>query len=222
MDFIIVIAIIAIPIIAQSFISFNYNKFKQIINKKELSGCEIARQILDENGLDKVHVVEVKGIMSDHYDPNRKVVRLSTEVFHGTTIASSAIAAHECGHAIQDKEGYSFMRFRSMIYPVVRISNYFSYIIIVIGLIMEAVNLFLLGIALVSLGLLFQLVTLPVEFNASARAKKELEKLKLVNKSEYEGVSKMLNSAAMTYVAGVISNILDLIRLLVIANDKRD
>lgn len=221
MNLLIIIAIIAIPLIAQLFISANYNKYKNIENEQKLSGFEVARKILDKNDLQNIHIVEVRGNLTDHYDPSRKVVRLSTEVFHGTSIASASIAAHECGHAIQDKEGYAYMRFRSLIFPVVKITSYFSYIVLFIGLLSEAMNLFLLGIALVSIGLLFQLITLPVEFNASSRAKMQLHNLKLVNNQEENGVSNMLNSAAMTYVAGVLSNILDLLRLILIFNNNR-
>ena len=222
MDLLIILGIIAIPLIAQMYIMFNYNKYQKIENEKQISGFEVARKILDENGLDKVHVVEVRGNLTDHYDPSRKVVRLSTEVFHGTSISSSSIAAHECGHAIQDKEGYAFMRFRSAIFPVVRFTSYFAYIVVFIGILAEATNLFALGIALVSLGLLFQIITLPVEFNASSRAKKELNKLKLVNNSEANGVSTVLTSAALTYVAGVLSSLLELLRLVLIFTNRRD
>lgn len=222
MDLLIILGIIIIPVIAQIYISTNYSKYKTLENSKNISGFEVARKILDKNNLEDIHIVEVRGSLSDHYDPNRKVVRLSKEVFHGTSIAAASIAAHECGHAIQDKEGYSFMKFRSLIFPLVRISNYFSYIVLLIGLLTEAMNLFLLGIALVSIGLLFQLITLPVEFNASSHAKEELKKLKLVTEEESLGVASMLNSAAMTYVAGVIANALDLLRLILIFSNRRD
>lgn len=222
MDLLIILGIILIPIIAQIYISSNYANYSKIENKKNITGFEVARKILDKNGLDKIHIVEVKGNLTDHYDPTYKVVRLSTSIFHGSSIAALSVAAHECGHAIQDKENYSFLRFRSLIFPVVHFTSYFAYIILFIGLLSEAFNLFALGIALVSIGLLFQIVTLPVEFNASSRAKKELEKLKLVTKTEAQGVEKMLNSAAFTYVAGVLSSILELLRLILIFTNRRD
>ena len=175
MDLLIILGIIAIPAIAQIGISVNYSKYKNIENSKKLSGFDVARKILDKNGLQNVHVVEVRGNLTDHYDPSRKVVRLSSDIFHGESVAAIAVAAHECGHAIQDKENYSFLRFRSMLFPIVRISNYFSYIVLLLGFLFEAVNLFSVGIALVTLGLVFQIITLPVEYNASSRAKKELE-----------------------------------------------
>lgn len=222
MDLLIILAIIAIPAIAQVFITKNYNQYKQVNSSSNLSGCEVARKILDANGLQDVHVVEVRGYLSDHYDPSRKVVRLSKEVFHGMSVAATSIAAHECGHAIQDQKGYFYMRFRSMIFPIVKFSSYFAYIVLFIGLLAEATNLFAIGIALVSLGLLFQLVTLPVEFNASSRAKEQLKDLKLVNNQEARGVENMLTSAAMTYVAGVLSSALDLLRLILIFTSNRD
>ena len=166
MDLLIILGIILIPVVAQIYISSNYANYSKIENKKNITGFEVARKILDKNGLDKIHIVEVKGNLTDHYDPTYKVVRLSSAIFHGSSIAALSVAAHECGHAIQDKENYLFLRFRSLIFPVVHFTSYFAYIILFIGLLSEALNLFVLGIALVSIGLLFQIVTLPVEFNA--------------------------------------------------------
>lgn len=222
MDLLIILGIIAIPAIAQIGISVNYNKYKNIENSKKLSGFEVARKILDKNGLQNVHVVEVRGNLTDHYDPSRKVVRLSSDIFHGESVAAVAVAAHECGHAIQDKENYSFLRFRSMLFSIVRISNYFSYIVLLLGFLFEAVNLFSVGIALVTLGLVFQIITLPVEYNASSRAKKELESINIISPDEMVGVTKVLSSAAMTYVAGVLSNALDLLRLILLFSRRND
>ena len=222
MDLLIILGIFLIPTIAQIYISSSYSNYRSMENAKKLSGFEVARKILDKHDLKDVHIVEVRGNLTDHYDPSRKVVRLSTDIFHGTSIAAIAVAAHEVGHAIQDKENYSFLRFRSLIYPLVHFTSYFAYIVLIIGLLTEALNLFGLGIALVSLGLLFQLITLPVEFNASNRAKEELDKLKLVSKNDAIGVDKMLKAAAYTYVAGVISSVLELLRLILIFANRRD
>lgn len=222
MDFIILLLILIIPAIAQMSVSSNYSKYKEEENKKGISGFEVARKILDKNGLSDIHIVEVPGNLSDHYDPSRKVVRLSKEIFHGTSIASTAIAAHECGHAIQDKEGYLYMKIRSFIFPIVRIATQVSYVIIFIGLLLQVLDLIYIGIAFVALGLIFQLVTLPVEINASKRAKEEINKLSLANKKEEEGVSKMLNAAAMTYVAGVLASALQLLRLVLAFGNRRD
>ena len=210
-----------IPLIAQILVSSRYKKYSNVLNDKKISGFEVARRILDKNGLNNLYIVETRGTMSDHYDPKRKTVRLSSEVFHGTTIAAMAIAAHECGHAIQDKEGYFFMKFRSFIFPIVSLGTKFAYVVLMIGLFANVFNLIWLGILLVGLGLLFQLVTLPVEFNASNRALRELE-ADLVNKSDLNGVKSMLTAAALTYVAGVLSSALEILRLILIVNNRRD
>lgn len=222
MDLIICLLIVIIPALAQLFISINYSKYKRIFNESKITGQEVARKILDSNNLEKIYVVATGGNLTDHYDSSRKVIRLSKDIYDNESIASLAVAAHECGHAIQDKDGYFFMRFRSFIYPIVRIGTMFSYLVIFIGAIAEAMNIIYLGIALVALGLIFQLVTLPVEFDASKRALIELRNLGLVTDDELDGAKKMLISAALTYVAGVLSSALELLRLILIFTDKKD
>ena len=209
-----------IPLIAQIYVSSRYKKYSNIENIKKLSGFEVARKILDKNGLNSLYIVETKGTMTDHYDPKRKTVRLSSEVYYGTSIASVAIAAHECGHAIQDKEGYFFMKVRSFIFPIVSLGTRFAYIVLIIGALANIMNLIWAGILLVGLGLLFQLVTLPVEFDASRKALKELEND--IEKYDYNGTKNMLNAAAMTYVAGVLSSALEILRLILIFTNRRD
>ena len=223
MDLLLLILILAIPAIAQAKVSITYSRFKKVSNDKNLTGQEVARKILDKNGLEDVYIVEVSGNLTDHYDPSRKVVRLSSDVYHNASVSSVAIAAHECGHAIQDKEGYFYMRLRTLIYPVVRIGTSLSYFVIMIGLIAQALNLIYIGIALVGLGLVFQLVTLPVEFNASKRAMKQLEQLKLISDLEGYDVKSVLSAAAMTYVAGVLSSALEIVRLVLAfgGNDRK-
>lgn len=221
MDLVLYLLILIIPIIAQIRINISYGKYKKVENNKGITGFEVARKILDSNGLEDIYVVETSGNLTDHYDPNRKVIKLSKNIFHGSSIASLSVAAHECGHAIQDKENYIFMRIRGFLVPVVNLVSSLSWIVIFIGLIAEAFNIFIFGIGLISISLLFQLVTLPVEFDASKRANKELIKLKLVNKEESNGVKKMLGSAAMTYVASVLTSILEIIRLILIFSDDR-
>ena len=221
LNIILYILIIAIPIIAQIKISLSYSKYKKVDNKKGMSGFEVARKILDANGLEDIYVVETPGNLTDHYDPTRKVLKLSKDIFNGETVAAAAVAAHECGHAIQDKEKYSFMRIRSFIAPFVGLVSKFSWIVIFIGLLTEYFRVFAFGIGLICIGLIFQLITLPVEFNASKRAKVELEKLKLVDTEEIVVVTKMLSSAAMTYVASVLTSILEIIRLIAIFNNDR-
>ena len=178
--------------------------------------------IIYANGLENVYVVETKGYLTDHYDPRAKVVRLSTDIYHGDSIASVSVAAHECGHAVQDKEGYFFLRFRSFLVPIVNFSSKFGYLAVLIGLIFGAMNLAWVGIFLLVAILLFQLITLPVEFNASKRGKIFLSKLKVVDQSERSMASSMLMAAAMTYVASLISTLLELLRLvlIVMGNDR--
>ena len=221
-DLFLILIGLAITVIAQIYVSITFAKYKKIQNSKGISGFEVAKAILDNNGLSNIYVTETKGMLADHYDASRKVVRLSTEIFHGTTIAASSVAAHEVGHAIQDKEGYSFMRIRSAIFPLVNISSYIGYIAIMIGLVFGPSDLILVGIVLEMVILLFQIITLPVEFNASKRAKEELQKYKLVNTKELQGSAKMLNAAALTYVAAVLTTLLQVVRLILIYGNRRD
>ncbi|MCI8394228.1 MAG: zinc metallopeptidase [Bacilli bacterium] len=222
MDLLLLLGMLLLPALAQMWISTSYSKYKQIKNQQQCSGYEVARKILDENGLKDMYIVETNGMLSDHYDPNKKVVRLSKEIYHGETIAAMAVAAHECGHALQDKDGYLYMRFRSFIFPMVNAATSLSYFIIAMGLLFQSFNLIWLGIACVGTGLLFQIVTLPVELNASERAKKEIQKLNLAMEKEEQGVAHMLIAAASTYVAGVLSSALELIRFITILGNREE
>ena len=220
--YILVIIGFLITLIAQIFVNSSYKKYKKVNVKSGLKGFEVARKMLDNNGLTNVKIEEVKGELTDHYDPSSKVVRLSTDIYHGSTIASSSVAAHECGHAIQDKEGYFFLRLRANLVPLVNISSKLGYFAILIGLIFGFLNLAWIGIFLELAILLFQLITLPVEFNASKRANEFLNKEALIEKNEQEGSKSMLNAAAMTYVASVISTILEIFRLILIVASRDD
>ena len=183
---------------------------------KGMTGQEVARRILDYNGLSSVPVMPVSGNLTDHYDPRGKTVSLSEEVFYGTSITSISVAAHECGHAIQDKESYVPMMFRSAIVPVVNFASSASWIIILMGFFVNRQFLWM-GIVLFSATVLFQLVTLPVEFNASSRALKQLESLGIVGLDEKKESRKVLHAAALTYVAAAMASILQLVRLILIA-----
>ena len=222
MELILFILIIILPLIADIFVKINYSINLKKENSKGISGAEVARKILDKNGLSNIYVVATNGYLTDHYDPKRKVIRLSKDVYEGSSVSSMAIAAHECGHAIQDKEEYLFLRFRSLIFPVVNVATSISYYIILIGFIFEMLDLVYIGIGLTSLGLLFQIITLPVEFNASKRAEKEIDTMHLADSEEKSGVKKVLVSAALTYVAGVLTSALQILRLLLIASSDRD
>lgn len=205
---------------AQANVTGNYKKYLKYKVKSNLSGQEVARKILDANGLNYVHIVETKGELTDHYDPTRKVIRLSSNIFHQSTISSVGVAAHEVGHAIQDKEGYSFMRLRSALVPFVNFVSYLGYFGLIISIFAGLTGYLKISILILCVTILFQLVTLPVEFDASKRAKEQLISLGLIDDSEYEQVSRVLFAAAMTYVAGLISNLLQLLRLVLILNDR--
>lgn len=211
-----------VVLFAQVNINKNYKKYKSISLNKNISGQEAARMILDANGLQDIYVVSTSGELTDHYDPSRKVIKLSNDIFNGETIAAVSVAAHECGHAIQDKDGYLFMKIRSFLVPIVNIISYLGYFGLVVSIFAGITGYIKLSILVLLATILFQLVTLPVEFDASKRAKEQLEKLGIVNSEELEGSNKMLFSAALTYVAGLLSNLLQLLRLVLILGSRRD
>lgn len=217
---IIFLLMLIIPIYASIKVNLSYKKYTKVNNEKNLTGFDVARRILDENNLGDIYVVETKGTMSDHYDPRRKTVRLSTDVYHGTSISSLAIAAHECGHAIQDKEGYTWFKIRSMIFPIINIGQKIAYVVMIIGLFLSYMDYVYAAIGFTFLGLLFELVTLPVEFDASKRAKKIVLSDGMIDEREKAGVDAVLNSAAFTYVAAVISSMLEILYLLIQLNDR--
>lgn len=211
---------IIIVIYAQSKINNSYRKSSKIKIKSGLSGVEVARKILDSNNLSNIHVVSVGGTLTDHYDPSRKVVRLSNDVFNNDSIAAISVAAHECGHAIQDKVGYTFMKIRAALVPIVNFVTYIGYIVSIISLFAGITGYLKVGIMLIIVSLIFQLVTLPVEFDASKRAIEELNKLGLIEKEENQNVKEMLSAAAFTYVASFISSILNLLRLVIMLGNR--
>ena len=211
-----------ISLVVQGFVTSSYKKYSKVRNEKGISGEKAARTILDKNGLNDVKVEKTVGMLSDHYDPRSKTIRLSDKVFVDTTIASVAVAVHECGHAIQHKEGYSFMKFRTALFPLVNFSTYAGYIAILIGAIFSLIELIWVGIALEFVILFFQLVTLPVELNASKRALKEIEDEKLLMPNELKGGKKMLKAAASTYIASIAVVILEIVRLIFMYGNRRD
>ena len=213
-----------ITIVAEFFVNSRYASYRKVKSKKGLTGQEVARILLDKHGLTDIYVTEVKGNLTDHYDPNRRVVRLSAEVFHGDSIASISVAAHECGHAIQHHEGYTMIKMRGAIFPFVSFASKFGYLAIILGFVFSFLELAWAGVGLLLIILLFQLITLPVEFDASKRAVIELEKENILEKGEIEGSKEMLKAAAYTYVAGVAATILEIIRfiLLIIGRNDRD
>lgn len=219
MNIILILLIIGLPLLAQIFIKISYENNSRIKNSKELTGYDVARKILDKNGLNDLLIVETNGYLTDHYDPNRKVIKLARNIYGNDTISSMAVAAHEVGHAIQDKEGYFFLRLRTFIFPIVSFISRMSWLVILIGFFFEIVNAIYLGIIIVSASVIFELVTLPVEINASKRAIKELNSLNLIT-GEEDKVKNVLTAAALTYVAGTLAEILQLIRLIGILKDN--
>ncbi len=209
---------------AQALVKGNYSKYKKISNSTKTKGCDVARKVLDANGLKAIKIEQVSGELTDHYDPSAKVVRLSTDIYSGTSVAAMAVAAHECGHAIQDKVGYKAMRIRSSIVPVVNLCDKIGYLVITIGLLAGLFNVAIFGLILLGAVLLFQLITLPVEFNASSRAKKQIDELNLGDSETATGIKKMLFAAALTYVASVVNTLFQLLRLflMILGNRRRN
>lgn len=207
--------------LAQMKVSSAYNKYSRIENSRHLTGRDVAYEILNQHGLSDVQIYEVKGHLSDHYNPSNLTLNLSSEIYHGTSIASLAVAAHECGHALQHQEGYKPLTFRNMIVPVCNISQTIGWVAILLGLFIGKSSIAWLGVLLMSLMLLFQIVTLPVEFDASSRALSILND-RYLTEDEYPGAKKMLTAAALTYVAAMLSTLLSLLRivLMVMSRDR--
>ena len=185
-----------------------------------MTGAQVARRILDANGLNEVPVEETPGSLSDHYDPRGKSVHLSPEVFRGVSIASTSVGAHEVGHAIQHANSYAFFKFRSAMFPAVSFASRIWMLFLFGGLILGTLGLVYVGIALYAVAVLFQLVTLPVEFDASNRAKRQLTDLGLVVQNEAAGVKSTLTAAAWTYVAGALASIAMLLYYLSLLQNR--
>lgn len=209
-----------ITFISQIIIKITYSKYQKQENTKRLTGFDVARQILDRNNLQDILILETSGYLSDHYDPTKKVIKLSTDIYNGNTISSVAVAAHECGHAIQDKDNYKPMRIRSKIVPTVNLLTKLGYLSIVIGAIFDY-RLMEIGVILLLSILLFQIITLPVEFNASHRALKQIDNLNLLSSNEQKGAKKVLIAAAFTYVAAVLTTLMQILRYALITNSRR-
>ena len=210
--------------LAQIILRITYARYKRKQTETELTGKEVAEAILKANEIEGIKIMEVSGSLTDYYDDRNKTIALSKDIYEGRSIASAAVAAHECGHAIQYKTGYKPIAFRNKMVPIVNLSNSIGYSIMIVGFAANTLGLFYLGIILFSSALIFQLITLPCEFDASKRANKELLRLKLINEHEHRGTKTMLKAAAFTYVAGLFSSILEILRLILIftSNRRRD
>jgi len=192
---------------AQAKIRSAYSQYSQVRTATGLTGAEVARLMLDRNGLKNIQIDQVAGTLSDHYDPSSKTLRLSQGVYNSPSVAAAGIAAHETGHAIQDATNYGPLKIRSIMVPTVRIGSWIGPIVFMAGLALSSINLAWIGIVLFSATAIFSLVTLPVEFNASARAKEWLANSGVIYSLEVEGVHKVLDAAALTYVAGALQSI---------------
>lgn len=199
-------------LLAQLFVSSTYRKWSRKPASSRVTGAEAAERLIRYRGLYDVKIQGVRGNLTDHYDPRKKILRLSEGVFQGNSIASLAIAAHELGHAEQDEQAYFPLRLRALLVPVVNIGSYLGWILIVIGLLLNLTEMAWLGVAVFSGGALFALATLPVELDASARAKQMLAETGLVmGAEEQHGVNAVLNAAALTYIAALFTAVLQLL-----------
>jgi len=212
--------IMMLPVLALSaFASFRvksaFNKYSKIGSRSGKTGAEVAQEILRRNGLSHVGVSEARGFLSDHYDPGKKVVKLSPNVFNSNSVAAVGIAAHETGHAIQHAKAYGPLTLRNTMVPVASIGSNFAWIIIIGGFFLNMFGLVKIGVVLFSAVVVFQLITLPVEFNASSRAKRMLQEYGLVSQGDVQGVNAVLSAAAMTYVAAAASAIMTLLYFLI-------
>ncbi len=218
---ILLIPAMILAMVAQFKVKSTFKRFMQVANQRGLTGADVARQILNSNGLYSVPVEQVGGSLSDHYDPRDTTVRLSPEVFSGRSIASVSVAAHEVGHAIQHAEFYKPMTLRAAIFPAVNLSSNAAVPLAILGLVLGFTPLIDIGIILFTIVVAFHMVTLPVEFNASSRAIAQLVQGGLIYDEEQALAKKVLNAAAMTYVAAAAVAVMQLVRLLILRG-RRD
>lgn len=220
--YILVLIAFLLSMFASFGVNVTFSKFKKVKSIQGMTGASAAREILDENGLGNVRIEHISGNLNDHYDPKSNVIRLSDATYSDSSVAAIGVAAHEAGHAVQHAVGYKPIRVRNAIVPAVNLSASLSMPVFILGLLLDFAGLTFLGIILFSASLVFQIVTLPVELNASKRAIKILRSSNMLDKQELAGARKVLNAAAMTYVAAVAASALQLLRLLLIANRRRD
>lgn len=220
--YILIILAAIISMIASAKVKSTYAKYSKVLSARGITADQVAQQILNGAGLPQIGVMQVAGDLTDHYNPNLQVLGLSQTVYGSNSVAAIGVAAHECGHAIQDAENYAPIRIRNSIVPVVNFGSKLSWPLLLLGLLMSFDPLVLAGIWMFVLVVAFQLITLPVEFNASRRAMRILEERGILGSEELKGARKVLSAAAMTYVAAAVGSILQLARLLLIRNSRRD
>lgn len=219
---ILVIAALVITIAAQAKVSSTYKKYAKVKSRNGVTGAQFAQQMLANNSVQGVSIVPIKGELTDHFDPRNNTVSLSEDIYMESSVASVAIAAHECGHVLQKFTGYGPMKVRNAIVPVTNVCSQISFFLILIGIFFAQFSMLVDIGAWVFFGVvIFQIITLPVEFNASSRALKNIESAGVLTVEEQAGAKKVLSAAAMTYVAGMLASFLSFLRLLLIANRRR-
>lgn len=215
---------VVLSLVASARVKSTFNRYSQMRNSRGMTGAQAAEQVLHGAGIYDVRIEHVRGNLTDHYDPRSKVLRLSDSVYGQTSVAAVGVAAHECGHAIQHAKGYAPLRFRNVLVPVANFGAKIAWPLILIGLLINSESSWLLmqaGIIAFSLAVLFQVVTLPVEFNASSRAIRVLADRGIMFGEEIVAAKKVLSAAALTYVAGAASSILQLLRLIILTGGRR-
>ncbi len=205
---------------AQHRVKSTFARNLQVPASHGLTGAEVARRVLDANGLHDVPIEETPGQLSDHYDPKNRSVHLSPDVYQGRSISSSAVGAHEVGHAIQHAKSYAFFKFRSAMFPAVAFASQIWVLFLIGGIFLQLTGFIVVAVALYSIAVLFQIVTLPVEFDASSRAKQQLRDLGLVGSNEAQGVNSVLKAAAWTYVAGALAAVAILLYYLSLLSNR--
>ncbi|WP_213975127.1 zinc metallopeptidase [Tepidanaerobacter acetatoxydans] len=219
---IILLPAMILAIYAQAKVTSTFERYLRVPAKSGMTGADVAREILKQSGIYDVSVQIQGGRLSDYYDPRRKVLKLSRDVYNGSSLAALGVAAHECGHAIQHDVGYAPLSIRNTIVPAAGIGSQMAFPLFFLGLLFRADSLMLVGILLFSLAVIFQIITLPVEYNASNRAVAILENGGFIDRSEVGPVKAVLGAAALTYVAATLTAVMQLLRLLVLAGAGRD
>jgi Zn-dependent membrane protease YugP len=217
---ILLVPALLLSIYAQAKVSSTFNQYQKVAAKSGIKSYQMVRQMLDFNGLEKVQVEMVRGNLSDHYDPRHKVLRLSQSTYNSSSVAALGVAAHEAGHALQDAEAYKPLKIRNTLVPVANFGSSAAWILIIMGFLFDAFNLIALGIVCFSAVVLFQLVTLPVEFDASNRAVAALEGGGYLQSEEIVQTNKVLRAAALTYIAAALTAVLQLLRLILLSRRR--
>lgn len=214
--FVFMLPALALMLFAQYRVSSTFSKYSQVPNQRRLTGAEVARHILNANGLYDVRVEPIRGQLSDHYDPRDRTLRLSEPVYASRSVAALGVAAHETGHALQHAQAYAPLKMRSALVPVASFGSNFGWIALMVGVVVGVTQIAWAGIALFAAATLFALITLPVEFNASSRALAQLTTLGIIDRTEYDQNRKVLNAAALTYIAGFVASLLQLLYWLTV------